>query len=53
MDFKEKYLKYKQKYVQLRNQIGYGQWDLFFQETDGRPYYENKITIKNKLILSL
>ena len=44
MEFKEKYLKYKQKYVQLRNQIGYGQWDLFFQETDGRPYYENKIT---------
>ena len=41
MDFKEKYLKYKSKYFALKNQIGSGPWTLFFQETDGRPYYES------------
>lgn len=41
MNYKEKCLKYKSKYFALKNQIGSGPWTLFFQETDGRPYYES------------
>ena len=40
-NFKDKYLKYKKKYFDIRNQIG-GGWKLFYDEKNGRPYYENE-----------
>jgi len=38
--FKQKYLKYKQKYLLLKNQKGCG-WILKFDTSTGEPYYQN------------
>lgn len=39
--YKDKYLKYKIKYFNLMNQLG-GGWKLYYDEKNGRPYYENE-----------
>ena len=41
INYKDKYIKYKNKYFNLRNQIGSG-WKLFYDQENGRPYYENE-----------
>lgn len=42
MDFKNKYKKYKDKYLELKNQIG-GGWKLKFDTSTGEPYYHENI----------
>ena len=39
--YEDKYLKYKTKYFNLKNQLG-GGWKLYYDEKNGRPYYENE-----------